>query len=93
MKAQEIKFNNKDKNYSILIGTNILSLLPKRIKLIFIISSMLFVGILMYKTHDDFFYYHFPYTISLIEFKKIFGLGNLEHHLPYFISILYFISQ
>ena len=34
MKAQEIKFNNKDKNYSILIGTNILSLLPKRIKLI-----------------------------------------------------------
>ena len=33
----------------------------------------------MYKTHDDFFYYHFQYTISLIEFKKIFGVGNLEH--------------
>ena len=32
MKAQEIKFKNKDKNYSILIGTNILSMLPKKIK-------------------------------------------------------------
>ena len=34
MKTQEIKFNNKDKNYSILIGTNILNILPKRIKLL-----------------------------------------------------------
>ena len=33
----------------------------------------------MYKTHDDFFYYHFQYTVSLIDFKKIFGVGNLEH--------------
>ena len=32
MKIQEIKFSNKDKNYSILIGTNILSILPKKIK-------------------------------------------------------------
>ena len=54
-------------------------LLRKKIKLILLISSVLFVGILMYKTHDDFFYYHFQYTISLIEFKKIFGVGNLEH--------------
>ncbi len=67
-------------------------LFKKRIKLIFIISSMLFVGILMYKTHDDFFYYHFPYTISLIEFKKIFGLGNLEHGFRTPSSIFYFNS-
>ena len=32
MKIQEIKFSNKDKNYSILIGSNILSILPKKIK-------------------------------------------------------------
>ena len=56
-------------------------LFRKKIKLILLVSSVLFIGILMYKTHDDFFYYHFPYTISLIEFKKIFGVGNLEHGL------------
>ena len=68
------------------------SLFRKRIKLILIISSVLFVGILMHKTHDDFFYYHFPYTVSLIEFKKIFGLGNLEHGFRTPSSIFYFNS-
>ena len=34
------------------------------------IFILLFIGILMYKNHDDFFYYHFPYTLSLIETKK-----------------------
>tara|TARA_B100001057_G_scaffold295213_1_gene295292 strand:- start:986 stop:2629 length:1644 start_codon:yes stop_codon:yes gene_type:complete len=67
-------------------------LFRKRIKLILIISSVLFIGILMYKTHDDFFYYHFSYTVSLIEFKKIFGLGNLEHGFRTPSSIFYFNS-
>ena len=67
-------------------------LFRKKIKLIFIISSILFVGILMHKTHDDFFYYHFPYTVSLIEFKKIFGLGNLEHGFRTPSSIFYLNS-
>ena len=40
---------------------------------------ILFIGLLMYKNHDDFFYYHFPYTISLITQKKIIGIGLLEH--------------
>ena len=34
MKINEIKFNNKGKSYSILIGTNILSILQKRIRLL-----------------------------------------------------------
>ena len=67
-------------------------LLKKKIKLILLVSSLLFIGILMYKTHDDFFYYHFPYTISLIEFKKIFGVGNLEHGFRTPSSIFYFNS-
>ena len=46
----------------------------------------------MHKTHDDFFYYHFPYTVSLIEFKKIFGLGNLEHGFRTPSSIFYLNS-
>jgi len=67
-------------------------LFRKKIKLILLVSSALFIGIIMYKTHDDFFYYHFPYTISLIEFKKIFGLGNLEHGFRTPSSIFYFNS-
>ncbi len=67
-------------------------LFRKKIKLILLVSSALFIGILMYKTHDDFFYYHFQYTISLIEFKKIFGVGNLEHGWRTPSSIFYFNS-
>ena len=67
-------------------------LLRKKIKLILLVASVLFIGILMYKTHDDFFYYHFQYTISLIEFKKIFGVGNLEHGWRTPSSIFYFNS-
>ena len=32
MKTQEIKFKNLNKKYSILIGNNILKILPNRIK-------------------------------------------------------------
>ena len=67
-------------------------LFQKKIKLILLLSTIIFVGILLYKNHDDFFYYHFPYTISLIEFKKIFGLGNLEHGFRTASSIFYFNS-
>ena len=34
MKAQEIKFKNSNKNYSILIGNNILKILPSKIRLL-----------------------------------------------------------
>ena len=67
-------------------------LFRKKIKLVLFVSSVLFIGILMYKTHDDFFYYHLPYTISLIEFKKIFGVGNLEHGFRTPSSIFYLNS-
>ena len=67
-------------------------LFRKKIKLILLISSVLFIGILMFKNHDDFFYYHFQYTISLIDFKKIFGVGNLEHGWRTPSSIFYFNS-
>ena len=33
----------------------------------------------MFKNHDHYFYYHFPYTFSLITQKKIIGIGLLEH--------------
>ena len=43
------------------------------------IFFILFFGLLMFKNHDDFFYYHLSYTISLVEHRKIFGIGNLNH--------------
>ena len=46
----------------------------KKLKIVFIVFLILFIGLLMYKNHDDFYYYHFSYTLSLIEYKKILGL-------------------
>ena len=57
-----------------------------------VIFTILFIGILIHKNHDDFFYYHFPYTISLIEQKKIIGLGHLEHGFRTPSSIFYLNS-
>ena len=64
----------------------------KGIFLVILISFVLFIGLLMHKTHDDFFYYHFGYTYSLIEYKKIIGLGNLEHGFRTPSSIFYLNS-
>ena len=34
---------------------------------------------LLVKNHDDFFYYHFPYILHLVENTHSIGLGNLNH--------------
>jgi len=34
----------------------------KKLKIVFIVFLILFIGLLMYKNHDDFYYYHFSYT-------------------------------
>ena len=60
--------------------------------LIFFVFSVLFIGILMHKNHDDFFYYHFPYTLILTNFEKIFGLGQLNHGFRTPSSIFYLNS-
>ncbi len=53
---------------------------------------VLFLGILLNKNHDDFFYYHFGYTLSLINFTKIIGIGHLEHGFRTPSSIFYLNS-
>ena len=71
----------------ILIGFSIFNFIliknftqfKKNFKITLIVFSILFIGLLMYKNHDDFFYYHFQYFLSLINFKKIFGLGLMGH--------------
>ena len=69
---------------------------PKKIfqevKILIIIFSIIFFGLLMYKNHDDFFYYHFPYTLTIVEYKKILGIGNLNHGFRTPSSIFYINS-
>ena len=57
-----------------------------------IIFLIIFIAILMYKNHDDFYYYHFSYTLILTNFDKIFGLGNLNHGFRTPSSIFYLNS-
>ena len=64
----------------------------KQLKLLLLIFSIIFIGILLYKNHDDFFYYHFPYSLILTNFEKIFGLGNLNHGFRTPSSIFYLNS-
>ena len=64
----------------------------KHLKLLLLVFSIIFIGILLYKNHDDFFYYHFPYSLILTNFEKIFGLGNLNHGFRTPSSIFYLNS-
>ncbi len=44
----------------------------------FVIFLILFISSLIYKMHDDFPYYHFPYTYILTQNNLIVGLGQLN---------------
>ena len=68
------------------------TLLKKNFFTTIIVFSILFIGLLMYKNHDDFFYYHFQYSLTLINFKKIFGLGIMGHGYRTPSSIFYLNS-
>ena len=57
-----------------------------------IIFIIIFIAMLMYKNHDDFYYYHFSYTHILTNYNKIFGLGNLNHGFRTASSIFYLNS-
>ena len=51
----------------------------KSFKLLYLISFLSLIFILIGKNHDDFFYYHFPYILSLTEYVHPLGLGNMNH--------------
>ena len=67
-----------------------------KVKTYLLIFSILFIGLLILRNHDDFNYYHLTYSLGLSENKLILGLGNLGHgytqHSSIFFlnSILYF---
>ena len=51
-----------------------------------------FIGICIYKTHDDFPYYHFQFTYYLTQIPSIIGLGNYDLGLRTPSSIFYLNS-
>jgi hypothetical protein len=62
------------------------------LKIIFLISFFIISALLISKTHDDFSYYHLPFTRYLTEHKVIFGIGNLQHGFK-LISSLFFLNS
>ena len=62
------------------------------LKFIFLISAFLISALLISKTHDDFSYYHLPFTKYLTEQKVIFGMGNLGHGYK-LLSSLFFLNS
>lgn len=46
---------------------------------IILISILLLIFSLLSKTHDDFGWYHLPYTLNLVYNKFQFGLGHFNH--------------
>ncbi len=62
------------------------------LKLTLFIFGILFIGLLMYKNHDDFFTYHFPYSLSLVNFEKIIGIGHITSGFTTPSSIFYLNS-
>ena len=69
-----------------------LDFIKKNLRNIIIIFSILILFILTAKNHDDFPYYHFPYTHLLTEFSNVIGLGNFNHGFRTPSSIFYFSS-
>ncbi len=67
-------------------------LIKKNVKLFTIIFSVLIIFILTAKNHDDFPYYHFPYTHLITEFSNVIGLGNFNHGFRTHSSIFYLAS-
>ncbi len=59
---------------------------------ILLIFGLLIIAFLTAKTHDDFPYYHFPYTYYLTQENLIIGMGNLNHGFRTPSSIFYLNS-
>ena len=67
-------------------------IIEKYLNYIFLIFGILLIAFLTAKTHDDFPYYHFPYTYYLTQENLIIGVGNLVHAFRTPSSIFYLNS-
>ena len=51
----------------------------KKFLLFILVFIFLFLGFLILKNHDDFPYYHFPYSYYLTQFPALIGIGKFNH--------------
>ena len=64
----------------------------KEIFLVLIVFFLMSASILVHKNHDDFPYYHFPYTYYLTQQSFYFGIGQFNHGFRTPSSIFYLNS-
>ena len=64
----------------------------KYLRYISFLFGILIIGLLTHKTHDDFPYYHFPYTYYLTQENLVIGAGQLVHAFRTPSSIFYLNS-
>ena len=67
-------------------------LTKKNLIFLFSIFLIIFLAFVIFKTHDDFGYYHFPYSYYLNKFSMIIGIGPLNHGFRTPSSIFYLNS-
>ena len=62
------------------------------LKLLWIVLLILWIGLYLYKNHDDFAYYHLTYSLNLSENSFAVGMGKFSHGFRTFSSLFYFHS-
>ena len=67
-------------------------LIKRNFIFLFSIFSVIFIALIIFKTHDDFHYYHFPYSYYLNKFSMIIGIGPINHGFKTPSSIFYLNS-
>ena len=67
-------------------------LIKRNLIFLFSIFSVIFIALIIFKTHDDFHYYHFPYSYYLNKFSMIIGIGPINHGFKTPSSIFYLNS-
>ena len=62
------------------------------LKYLWLLIIILWLGIYVYKNHDDFPYYHLTYALNLSENSFMVGTGNFSHGFRTFSSLFFFHS-
>ena len=62
------------------------------LKLMLFLILIFWIGVYVFKNHDDFGYYHLTYSLNLSENSFIVGTGNFSHGFRTFSSLFYYHS-
>ena len=64
----------------------------KYLVILIILLLISYISLLIHKTHDDFHYYHFPYSYYLTQHSALVGVGQFNHGFRTPSSIFYLNS-